>query len=484
MSKSQRNILIVVAITFLIVVLGVLLSVFAINPADNNSPELFLSMAQKYILDMNYEQAIVYFDKVIEVDPMNVDAYLGKVNALVASNQIDIAIAVLEEAYISTGDARFFDMLQSLRKETEVFQEPTEEKQTIPTAPADDFKYEVNEDGNITIAQYIGTATEVGIPAYIDGKSVTMLDNAFHKCNSVTSVYLPPSIEDVGDIPFYLCQNLEAIEVDINNKCYISYEGVLFNKDKTVLISCPPALKANNYSIPDTVNEIYGYAFNGCEKLNNIFIPNNVTKLGKCAFLYCTSLADLIVTQSVSFIDEDVFDNCTSLHNIFVDDDNAYYCDLDGVLFNKSLSNIVAYPQGRTETTYSIPNTVTVIEDGVFFACNLCLVEIPNGVTSIGWGAFMASDIESIIIPESVRVIDPQAFSYCSSLQSITFMNGLEKIGHGAFYNCTALTELWLPSTVTEIGVTAFENCEGARIHYRNKLYTQDNIGTLWNSDF
>ena len=72
------------------------------------------------------------------------------------------------------------------------------------------------------------------------------------------------------------------------------------------------------------VTEIREYAFNCDEKIRTINIGKNVEK-----------------------IDGKSFYSCWNLENVFVDDDNPNYCDIDGVLYNKELTEIIYYPSAH-----------------------------------------------------------------------------------------------------------------------------------------
>lgn len=86
-----------------------------------NSPENRISrqldLGQKYLEEQNYEQAVVAFNKVIEIDPMSVEAYLGLANAYVGLGDMDSAIAILEEGYEVTKDENINQMLKDLRQQ-------------------------------------------------------------------------------------------------------------------------------------------------------------------------------------------------------------------------------------------------------------------------------------------------------------------------------------------------------------------------------
>ena len=202
-------------------------------------------------------------------------------------------------------------------------------------------------------------------------------------------------------------------------------------------------------------------AFSGCSSLTSIEMPNGVTSIGGHAFYSCRSLTSIEILDSVTSIGNGAFSGCNSLTSINVDETNETYKSIDGVLFSKDEKTLIAYPNGKSETTYTIPNCVTSIENYAFSGCSsLTSIEIPDSVTSIGEGAFNGcSSLTSIEIPNSVTSIGDWAFEYCSSLTSIEIPNGVTSIGEGAFYYCSSLTSIEIPSSVTSIGYDAFYNC-------------------------
>ncbi|MEE1003139.1 MAG: leucine-rich repeat domain-containing protein [Acutalibacteraceae bacterium] len=183
----------------------------------------------------------------------------------------------------------------------------------------------------------------------------------------------------------------------------------------------------------------------------------SVTSIGDWAFSDCTSLTSVTIPNSVTSIGSSAFDSCTLLTSINVDESNSNYCDIDGVLFNKDKTTILAYPNGKA-TTYSLPDSVTSIGDRAFSNCTaLKSVTIGNGVTSIGDRAFeRCTSLTSITIPDSVTSIDYCAFEICTSLTSVTIGNSVTSIGIGAFRYCESLTSITIPNSVTSIGDNAF----------------------------
>ena len=197
---------------------------------------------------------------------------------------------------------------------------------------------------------------------------------------------------------------------------------------------------------------------------NDLIIPDSVTSIGSSAFSDCESLTSVTIPDSVTSIGNSAFYSCDSLTSITVKEDNPNYSsDEYGALFNKDKTMLIQYPIGNTRTSYTIPDSVTSIDDYAFYDCtSLTSITIPNSVTSIGNGVFEdCTGLTSVTIGNSVTSIGDGAFRRCTSLTSITIPDSVTSIGYGAFRYCTGLTSVTIPDSVTSIGDWAFYNCTG-----------------------
>jgi len=187
--------------------------------------------------------------------------------------------------------------------------------------------------------------------------------SAFEGCTELSSISFSsgtiPSLTVIGDGAFYNCTNLRIISAPngIPNLTSIGM-GVFRN-----CIS----LQAFPFDACTNLNEIDGYAFDGCSSLESVTLPASMITLNEAVFRGCDNLAEVTFEDGIkiSIISEELFQNCYSLQEI------------------------------------EIPESVTSIGEYAFNGCDLYIVNLPSGVTSIGVGAFINSGARIISMPES-----------------------------------------------------------------------------------
>lgn len=219
-------------------------------------------------------------------------------------------------------------------------------------------------------------------------------------------------------------------------------------------------------SVDMTVEVSRGYS-----DLRKAYIPStvryenriyDVVSIRKGAFEHCYDLILVSIPKSVTSIGDYAFEN-GKIKEFIVDKDNPKYSVIDGVLFNKDGTKLIAYP-GSKGTTYVIPDGVTAIGNYAFSRCyNLNSVTIPDNVISIGH----------------------YAFRNCYHLLPVTIPNSVISIGEQAFSSCERFTSIKIPSSVTTIGSRAFWGCKGLRefIVDENNPHYSSKDGLLLNKE-
>lgn len=254
-------------------------------------------------------------------------------------------------------------------------------------------------------------------------------------------------------------------------------------------------------SIPSTLGgfmvvAIGEMAFYACTTLTSVIIPDGVTTIGLYAFAVCTSLTSMIIPDSVTYIEDYAFCYCDSLASINVSTNNQHFASVDGVLYDKSTTYLIQCPGGKTGVL-NIPSSVTSIWDHAFSSCT-SLTAIDVNVNNPSYasvdGVLYDKTVTNLLqcpdakagactIPSSVRSIGEWAFADCTSLTSVTISTNVESIYEGAFYNCTSLTSMTIPNKVTHIGSWAFSVCTSLTSIIFLGLVAPTIVGTAWISN-
>ena len=219
-------------------------------------------------------------------------------------------------------------------------------------------------------------------------------------------------------------------------------------------------LALETVTLPKTITHINDWAFSGCKNLKSINLPNGLEAIDWQAFHGCSSLEEITIPASVSLIEKFVFEGCTSLKEVNVSDGNKHYVDQDGVLFDYDMTTLIYYPPAKTDTSYTVPESCTRIEDWAFISnSHLESIDLSN-VTEIGEDAFYhCTALKSVTVPDTVSILEPRTFGNCMALETVQLSSMLDKIGEHCFYNCLSLKEITIPGRVDTIDSGAFLNC-------------------------
>ncbi len=230
---------------------------------------------------------------------------------------------------------------------------------------------------------------------------------------------------------------------------------------------------------------------NGYYAVKHLVFPDSVKTIGDYVLRDFDSLETVTFGSDIANLYSEMFLYTYSLNKIVVSEDNPNFCTVDGVLYDKAITCVIAYPICRG-TAYEVPNTVTdisalqdnyysglaitfqsgnpnyVTEDGVTYNASktqilFCAKDktgsyvMPDSVTDIAYGAFAGcSQLTEVILSANVTEIVYATFASCTNLTTIDLPQGLISIHDSAFDNTTSLESVDLPDTLTWIGTNAF----------------------------
>ncbi len=283
---------------------------------------------------------------------------------------------------------------------------------------------------------------------------------------------IPSFVDDIG-IMFSV--QYGHINLVYDNTSFVEEDGVIFNADKTKVITCDKD-KAGSYIMPDTVTEIGAFAFAGCEKLTSISISNGVTNIAYAAFSNCTALTSVDLPNSLVSIEKCGFSNAMNLEEITLPNTlksiGEYAFDnvgLKALIIPDSVECIKEYAFAWSDLeNITIGKGLSSIGEGVFTGTSIQTINIPNNITTIERYAFSNSLIQTLTIPDNVINIGEYAFNSCEKLNNVTIGEGLKVITRSSFSNCKQLSKVFFENKSVIVDDWAFSYCPIEEINMEN----------------
>ena len=352
-------------------------------------------------------------------------------------------------------------------------------------------EYYLRDDGKAVITNFNSHNTGHDIyPDKIDGYIVAELGTEFEF--SPLKITIPATIDRIPSAAMFLkASRCQEIVVDENNPYYCTVDGVLYNKDKTIIIRYPVSKEGTTFVIPNSVVAIGDYAFGGCRNLTNVTIPDSVKTIGVSAFSGIQKEGTFVINggKNVERIASNAFSNSgisdftinskvkeigsgaffrTKLKSIIIPDniksigcgvfENSYL--LETVVFGNQLSyiGVDAFKDCFTLKTINLPSSLTMIDVTAFKNCtSLKNINLPSSLVTIKACAFQNSGLTEITIPDNVKTLGSGVFSDCKSLKSANIGKGINRISPYLFSTCKSLEEVCFNGKILYIMESAFQ---------------------------
>lgn len=185
-----------------------------------------------------------------------------------------------------------------------------------------------------------------------------------------------------------------------------------------------------------------------------------VKEIGQYTFTNSPHVTSISIPASVTKIEDPSFSTLPLLETITVAEDNVGFTVVDGVLYHKRMGTLYCYPQGRTDVSYTIPDSVKTIYGKAFYNSRLTEVTMGAGVTKVQAGAFAESkNLTAVHFSPKTSQLFEGAFENCAALKDITLPGSLTSIGARCFSGCAALTDVVVPEKVSAVDEGAFAGC-------------------------
>lgn len=285
----------------------------------------------------------------------------------------------------------------------------------------------------------------------------TIPKNAFYNLKGLKSVYIPKTVNAVyesetderepiyvgyssiiyGKISgyssgvFFGCDNLESISVSFKNTKLFRFWRDTQNTSETRYEESP--MDFNLYRLnpirsitilDDSITDLSSILM---DNIKTVVISEKVKYIdpGAFKFLSYTTTVPFYFDYYNDGLQPQYYEMSSNLERISVESGNRNYSSLDGVLFNKNVTQLLLYPSGR-KGNYTTPLSVSEISDKAFSNCH---------------------NLSKVVITPDVRLIGERAFESCHSL-SVVEIDGAPEIGLNAFSKCYDIQEVWTRSAV------------------------------------
>ncbi len=280
-------------------------------------------------------------------------------------------------------------------------------------------------------------------------------DKAFLRCTTLQTLKLGDSLEKIGIDAFYDTYRLKYLYIpSVDDWCDITFENKHSNP-----IQYAEALYINGYetrsvTLPWNLTNLGDYAFYGCKCLDVIELNKKLETIGDYCFDNTVSLSELDLPASLKDIGYGAFRYSKGLKKINVDTDNPYYKTVDGVLFNKRMTELIRFPINSDIKEYTVPQGVECIGEYAFYLC---------------------TSLNSVTISDSVLTISEDAFDHCTSLRELHLGSGVKYIDGGAFCYCESLKDIYIEDLNNwfEINFNGANLLSGRNLYLKGELVTE-----------
>lgn len=195
------------------------------------------------------------------------------------------------------------------------------------------------------------------------------------------------------------------------------------------------------------------------EKITKIVVENGVTKIGDFAFNGITNVTEYDIAATVTDIGRWGLET-SSIEHFYLNGNQNYTVDSDGVLLTADGKTLIAYPGGAAPRDfYTIPDTVTTVASGAFVGCDAAKLVIPSNVTILPQWSFNGGTIREIVCNATMETLPDSVFPNIKTLEKISFGSAIKTLPKQAVFGCPKLCDVTLPNGLTSIGEQAFKDC-------------------------
>ena len=293
-------------------------------------------------------------------------------------------------------------------------------------------------------------------------------EHAFNQCSGLSrTVTVPSGVTVIEPYTFYHCKKLEAVALP--NGLLTIGRGA-FQNSQLADVAIPAtvtSIGAEAFSnsgiqtadIPKGVAVIGDSAFSMCNQLTTVTLREGLTHIGEQAFTYSPSIQSIHLPVSLQTLGKQALAPCAGMETVTVAAESPYFASVDGVLYSKDMTRLVAYPTNKQQEEYTVPQTVTRIEISACQSAKFTKITLPQNLALIDDYAFAGCGFAEITLPDSLTHIGSYAFERCKNITHLRLPPNVNQLGEAAFYDCASLQTIDLPPALTALPEDLFAHC-------------------------
>lgn len=304
-----------------------------------------------------------------------------------------------------------------------------------------------------------------------------MGDGVFSGCAALTQAQLPTMLTTLPARTFSKCSALRQTNLSdltaltkIEQGAFAGCSSLTeLNLPESVVtlesLACDGMSSLSAIELPDALASIGDFAFRGCAALTTLTLPEKLTGLGLSPFYGCTTLRKVTLSQSLKDISENfVFDYCPALESIEIPSQNLLYSSENGVLYNRTKSQIVAWPSALSRSVHPVlPSSSSPLAKGALIDCELDeQLWLPARMSTLPFDALTRTCGMKGLAAESgslLSMIEARAINNSKDLEVIDLPSTIRRIGEAAFQGCSAVKDVITKSAMPPTAhISSFDN--------------------------
>lgn len=218
---------------------------------------------------------------------------------------------------------------------------------------------------------------------------------------------------------------------NFDNATELKIPAMIEGKKVTSIMGFSGSKILEKVTLPDGIKRISMSTFANCTALKSINLPDTITEIGDCAFEGCTSLKSIVLPKNLKILEGAVFHNCTSLTEVTLPEGLE---TIDFYVETLMYRGYGAFEGCTSLKSIKLPNSLKVLTHAAFEDTGFTTINLPDSITNINTCLFYGCDnFTTFKMSNSITSVEQYAFGGCPNLRELYFSKNITKIDDKIF---------------------------------------------------